>query len=94
MSTLSVNEQIKRMNILEKCFNLQDGVAIMKKGVAVFHACFGEKRLLLWKSVVLHRGGLLFVPFVCINGKKLTIDWVLVDGNTEISAKSPTLLRC
>lgn len=67
--------RLKKGNTLGSCFNLQDGLAIQQKGIAVFRKLFADKAVFLWGSVVQDRGGDLRVPCLCEDGVEVVVDW-------------------
>jgi hypothetical protein len=65
-------------NALNAHLNLQDGLAIQKKGIAVFRKFFNGKAVFLWKSVVMRYRG-LGVPFLVEKGGEVVILWRWLD---------------
>jgi hypothetical protein len=65
-------------NALNAHLNLQDGLAIQKKGIAVFRKFFNGKAVFLWKSVVKRYRG-LGVPFLVEKGGEVVILWRWLD---------------
>jgi hypothetical protein len=61
--------------MLAEHMNLQDGLAIKQKGVAVFRYLFGKNVVFLWGSVVLHKHGGLLVPFLCEKDGEVVVSW-------------------
>lgn len=77
-------------NALATCLNLQDGLAIQQKGIAVFRKLFGEKNVFLWGSVVRHHNGVdLVVPFICGRRGEVVVVWRWLDRNCY--SNSPAL---
>lgn len=76
-------------NALASCLNLQDGLAIQQKGVAVFRKLFGGKAVFLWGSVVWSRHGDLLVPFLFEFGDLVMMGWDWLDY--DWSSHSPAL---
>lgn len=66
---------LQKGDALATCLNLQDGIAIQAKGIAVFRKLFGGKGIFLWGSVVRNRIGNLDVPFLCEDGDGVVVDW-------------------
>ena len=58
---------------LANCLNLQDGLAIQQKGIAVFRKLFAGKAVFLWGSVVQHRNGYLVVPYLYEIGGRVLV---------------------
>lgn len=70
-----IYKHLKTSNALATCLNLQDGLAIQKKGTAVFRKLFGRKSVYLWGSVVRDRGTYLNVPCLYGSGGKMELYW-------------------
>ena len=77
----TIHTHLKKDNALTSCLNLQDGLAIQAKGIAVFRKLFGGKAVFLWGSVVRNRGGNLLVPYLYEYGDKVVVDWDWLDNN-------------
>lgn len=60
---------------LASCLNLQDGLAIQQKGVAVFRKLFSRKAVFLWGSVVQDRSGGLRAPALYEHGGRVVVFW-------------------
>lgn len=66
---------------IELCLSLADGLAIAKKGIEVFRACFGHKDLILWKGVVQNCGykneivPRKSVPILCGDSDWVAVRW-------------------
>ena len=71
----TIHTHLKKDNALASCLNLQDGLAIQAKGIAVFRKLFGGKAVFLWGSVVQYRHGHLFVPYLCEYGDEVMVYW-------------------
>ena len=71
----TIYKQLKKDNALASCLNLQDGLAIQQKGIAVFRKLFAGKAVFLWGSVVRNRNGDLIVPYLLEDGVKVVLDW-------------------
>ncbi|MDE2021730.1 MAG: hypothetical protein KGI71_02290, partial [Patescibacteria group bacterium] len=71
----AIYEHLKSNDMLDSCLGLADGLAIQKKGIAVFRKHFGGKAVFLWRSVVLNRDGNLFVPYLYEHGDAVALDW-------------------
>ena len=69
---------LKKNYALASCLNLQDGLAIQEKGVAVFHKLFADQRVFLWGSVVQELDGFLIVPYLYADVDGVNLDWVSV----------------
>lgn len=76
-------EYLKENGILQSCLNLQDGLAIQAKGIAVFRKLFQGKALPLWKSVVRSDDGNLSVPCLCDVGSQVVVDWDWLDDDVD-----------
>jgi hypothetical protein len=72
-------EYLKDKKMLEGCLSLRDGEEIQKKGLAVFRKFFGGKAVFLWKSVVQHRNGNLFVPSLYEDDDLVVVFWFWLD---------------
>ena len=68
-------EHLKGNGMLASCLNLQDGLAIQAKGIAVFRKLFQGKALPLWKSVVRFGDGRLSVPYLCDVDGQVVVNW-------------------
>lgn len=75
-----IYEHLKENGLLPSCLNLQDGLAIQAKGIAVFRKLFQGKVLPLWKSIVRYGGGGLRVPCLCGGGSRVVVDWRWLDS--------------
>lgn len=71
----TIYKRLQKSRSLATCLNLQDGIAIQAKGIAVFRKLFAHKRVFLWGSVVEHSDGRLLVPFLYENGDEVGLDW-------------------
>lgn len=71
--------QLKKDNALASCLNLQDGLAIQQKGIAVFRKLFAGKAVFLWGSVLQRRSGRLSVPCLYESGGKVVVFWRWLD---------------
>ena len=71
----TIYKHLTDTNGLASCLNLQDGLAIQKKGIAVFRKLFGGKAVFLWGSVVQLRLGGLGVPCLCGRGGGVGLRW-------------------
>ena len=73
--------------LINSCLGLLDGYAIQENGVEAFFKVFGDKKLLLWKSVVKQaemnpKKGLqysYYVPFVCARRGRVEIGWLWLE---------------
>lgn len=83
---------LKKTKALGSCLNLQDGLAIQKKGIAVFRKLFSGKAVFLWGSVVQFQGGGLRVPYLCGNGGEVVVRWRWLD--LDWIAGDPALRFC
>lgn len=70
-----IYDHLKSSGSLGDCLSLRDGEEISRKGVDVYREFFGNKPLLLWKSVVQHGCGYLFVPHLCGLGTSVALHW-------------------
>ena len=61
---------------LATCLNLQDGLAIQAKGIAIFRKLFAGKAVFLWGSVVENRNSRLNVPFLFERGGEVVVGWL------------------
>jgi len=66
---------LNRTYNIATCLNLQDGLAIQQKGIAVFRKLFSGKTVFLWGSVVQGHGHCLLVPYLCEFGDNVMVDW-------------------
>lgn len=75
----TIYNHLKKDNALASCLNLQDGLAIQQKGIAVFRRLFGGKAVFLWGSVAQDRRGNLDVPYLYEDGGKVVVNWNWLD---------------
>ena len=75
----TIYKHLQKGDGLANCLNLQDGLAIQQKGIAVFRKLFAGKAVFLWGSVVQNRNGSLFVPCLYGNGDEVGLFWVWLD---------------
>ena len=71
----TIYKHLTDTNALASCLNLQDGLAIQQKGIAVFRKLFGGA-VFLCGSVVQDRYGYLLVPFLCELGDEVVVRWL------------------
>lgn len=71
----TIYKRLKKDNVLASCLNLQDGLAIQKKGIAVFRKLFSGKSVFLWGSVVQDRNGDLYVPYLYERYGGVVVRW-------------------
>ena len=88
----TIHKKIQRDNTLGSCLNLQDGLAIQAKGIAVFRKLFAGKAVFLWGSVVQFRDGRLNVPFLCEHGDGVVVFWSWLGYN--FGSDVPALRFC
>lgn len=62
----TIYNHLKNNNKLASCLNLQDGLAIQDKGVAVFRKLFVRKTVFLWGSVNKRHSSSMIVPFLWV----------------------------
>ncbi|MES2023874.1 MAG: hypothetical protein V4439_04275 [Patescibacteria group bacterium] len=77
----TIFKELKKIDALKKCLNLQDLLAIKEKGTDIFLQLFGDKILYAWKSVSMHDDGNLYVPCLWVqedeeeNCKNFLLAW-------------------
>ena len=71
----TIYKHLQKGDALATCLNLQDGLAIQQKGIAVFRKLFSGKAVFLWGSVVQFRNGGLRVPCLCGDGDRVGLLW-------------------
>lgn len=76
----TILKHLKKDNALASCFNLQDGLAIQQKGIAVFRKLFAGKAVYLWGSVMQGQRGDLDVPCLYEDGDEVVVGWDWLDG--------------
>ena len=79
----TIYKHLTDTNALASCLNLQDGLAIQQKGIAVFRKLFGGKAVFLWGSVVQDRNGDLDVPCLCGHGDRVVVYWHWLDDDWD-----------
>ncbi|MGH7249378.1 MAG: hypothetical protein ACREGC_00205 [Minisyncoccia bacterium] len=79
----TIYKHLQKGDNLATCLNLQDGLAIQAKGIAVFRKLFAGKAVFLWGSVVQNRDGLLLVPYLYENGDKVVVFWNWLNGDWD-----------
>lgn len=68
----TIYSHLKKNDALATCLNMQDGLAIKERGIAVFHKLFAGKAVFLWKSVI--RGDCDWrVPYLHIEGNEVVL---------------------
>lgn len=65
---------LKRTGKIKLCLGLADALAIQAKGIKVFKSYSG-KVVFFWRSVVLGRGGRLYVPYLIESGDAVELGW-------------------
>lgn len=60
---------------LRLCLNLQDGLAIQQKGIAVFQKLFKSNAVFLWGSVAQDHEDYLRVPYLLENRGEIVLLW-------------------
>ena len=68
---------------LATCLNLQDGLAIQQKDIAVFRKLFAGKAVFLWGSVAQSRDGRLRVPYLIKDGGEVVVRWYWLDRSWD-----------
>jgi hypothetical protein len=68
-------DYLKKERMLGSCLGLRDLEEIQKKGVVFFRKYFQGKAIFAWKSVLLRRGGVLYVPYLCEIGDSVVLHW-------------------
>ena len=71
----TIYKHLQKGDGLANCLNLQDGLAIQAKGIAVFRKLFAGKAVFLWGSVVQSRDGYLDVPYLIGDGGEVVVIW-------------------
>lgn len=71
----TIYKHLQKGDNLATCLNLQDGLAIQAKGIAVFRKLFAGKAVFLWGSVVRYRDGDLGVPYLFGHGDEVGLTW-------------------
>jgi hypothetical protein len=81
----TIYKHLQKGDALATCLNLQDGLAIQQKGIAVFRKLFGGKAVFLWGSVVQDRNGGLNVPCLYERGGGVVVywDWLVNDWDSS-----------
>ncbi len=77
-----IYKYLKEQKMLKSCLSLRDGEEIRKKGPTVFQKVFGDREILLWKSVVQHRDNRIAVPYIRKDRGEMGGDWL---GLSEIA---------
>jgi hypothetical protein len=77
----TIYKHLQKGDALATCLNLQDGLALQQKGIAVFRKLFAGKAVFLWGSVVRDRNGGLDVPCLCVYGDEVVVFWLWLDGH-------------
>jgi hypothetical protein len=85
----TIYKHLQKGDNLATCLNLQDGLAIQQKGIAVFRKLFAGKAVFLWGSVVRYSYGDLDVPYLCESGGEVVVRWGWLDGRW--SSRNPAL---
>ena len=75
----TIYKHLQKGDNLATCLNLQDGLAIQQKGIAVFRKLFASKEVFLWGSVAQDRYGNLYVPYLIEHGGKVVVNWHWLD---------------
>lgn len=73
----TIYKYLQKGNELATCLNLQDGLAIQQKGIAVSRHLFPGKLIgvCLWGSVVQDCRGRLSLPYLFGLGGEVVLDW-------------------
>lgn len=72
----TIYKHLQKGDALASCLNLQDGLAIQAKGIAVLRKLSEGKTAFLWGSVVQDRSGDLNVPYLYESvGGKVVVGW-------------------
>lgn len=74
----TIYKHLQKGDALATCLNLQDGLAIQAKGIAVFRKLFAGKAVFLWGSVVRGSDGDLNVPYLLEHVGKVILHWLWV----------------
>lgn len=81
----TIYKHLQKGDNLATCLNLQDGLAIQQKGIAVFRKLFGGKAVFLWGSVVQSRSGDLRVPCLYEGGGEVVVYWLWLGSSWDSS---------
>ena len=76
-----IYDHLKKTDALKTCLGLRDGEEIKKKGIEVFRKFFGGKAVFLWASVVQHRYGYLYVPYLIGRDGGVVVGWYWLDND-------------
>lgn len=88
----TIHKHLQKGDALATCLNLQDGLAIQQKGIAVFRKLFAGKVVIMWGSVVQGQSGDLFVPCLSEGDGGVVLDWFWL-GNNFLSSFPALRLR-
>lgn len=75
----TIYKHLQKGDALATYLNLQDGLAIQAKGIAVFRKIFGRKVVFFWGSVVQSQDGNLHVPYLYEDGDEVVVNWYWLD---------------
>lgn len=71
----TIYKNLQKGDNLVNCLNLQDGLAIQAKGIAVFRKLFAGKAVFLWGSVVQNQSGYFHAPYLVERGGEVVLGW-------------------
>jgi len=84
VSGKEIYKYISDKGVLTSCLNLQDGVAIQKKGDVMFRSLYANRVIPLWASVIENHDGDWFVPCLVtrleFRSRKVRILWYKVNS--------------
>lgn len=76
-----IYDHLKTNDMLKTCFGVQELQTIQGKGIEFFRKHFAGKAVFGWRSVVLHRGGRLYVPCLIEYGFEVKLYWDWLDSD-------------
>ncbi len=85
----TIYKHLQTGDALATCLNLQDGLAIQAKGVAVFRKLFAGKKVFLWGSVAEGLFDYSVVPYLVFRERKVMVCWERL--SSRLGSKCPAL---
>lgn len=73
---VEILKYLKLYHLISGCLSLRDLEEIAKLDRSILAECFGKKNLLGWKSVVLGRFGVQFVPCLMLKNRDVAFRWI------------------
>ncbi len=72
---VTIHDYLVEHNMIAGCYGLRELLAIQAKDIAYFRKHWKGKAVFGWKGTVRLRDGGLRVPYLCVGGGEVVLDW-------------------